>query len=150
MKRLYTLIALVLMSSVCAMAQVSIDEVKPTEEKAEFSNDIKTKTLDAEYDSEAVRRAERLAIRKERNTVDFLNVVPAETLIELLEQLQTEAESSRSNPDYANLVEKLDAAGVPGKISNREELEQEVKEVAEGLEDEETMQAWQKILECVE
>ena len=71
MKRLYTLIALVLMSSVCAMAQVSIDEVKPTEEKAEFSNDIKTKTLDAEYDSEAVRRAERLAIRKERNTVDF-------------------------------------------------------------------------------
>ena len=71
MKRLYTLIALVFMSSVCAMAQVSIDEVKPTEEKAEFSNDIKTKTLDAEYDSEAVRRAERLAIRKERNTVDF-------------------------------------------------------------------------------
>ena len=46
----------------------------------------------------------------ERNTVDFLNVVPAETLIGLLEQLQMEADPSRSNPDYVNLVNKLDAA----------------------------------------
>ena len=71
MKRLCTLFALVLLSSVCAMAQVSIDEVKPTEEKATFTNELKTKTLDAQYDSDAVRRAERLAIRKERNTIDF-------------------------------------------------------------------------------
>lgn len=60
------------------------------------------------------------------------------------------SEGHRDIKYIAYLVEKLDAAGVPGKISNREELEQEVKEVAEGLEDEETMQAWQKILECVE
>ena len=46
----------------------------------------------------------------ERSTVDFLNVVPAETLIGLLEQMQTEAEPSRSNPDYTNLVARLDAA----------------------------------------
>ena len=71
MKRLYTLFALMLLTSVCAMAQVSVDEVKANDNKAEFKNEMKTNDLDAEFYSEAKARAERLAIRKERNTVDF-------------------------------------------------------------------------------
>ena len=71
MKRLYALILIATLCSVNAMAQVSIDEVKSNNEKAEFKNEMKTNDLDAEYYSEAKERAERLAIRKERNTVDF-------------------------------------------------------------------------------
>lgn len=71
MKRLYALILIATLCSVNAMAQVSIDEVKSNSEKAEFKNEMKTNDLDAEYYSEAKERAERLAIRKERNTVDF-------------------------------------------------------------------------------
>ncbi|MBO5832566.1 MAG: DUF3078 domain-containing protein [Alistipes sp.] len=72
MKRVYTLIALTLLSTVCAMAQISIDEVKTKEEeKPEFTNDMKTNSLDANYFSDATYRAEKAAIRKERNTVDF-------------------------------------------------------------------------------
>lgn len=71
MKRLYTLLVLMLLTSLCAMAQVSVDEVKSSDEKAEFKNEMKANELDAEYYSEAAARAERLAIRKERNTVDF-------------------------------------------------------------------------------
>ena len=83
-----------------------------TQERSSLWNLVRTlKDTSANY-QEARRLECSVEIAKliERNTVDFLNVVPAETLIELLEQLQTEAESSRSNPDYANLVEKLDAA----------------------------------------
>lgn len=83
-----------------------------TQERSALWNLVRTlKDTSANY-QEARRLECSVEIAKliERNTVDFLNVVPAETLIELLEQLQTEAESSRSNPDYANLVEKLDAA----------------------------------------
>ena len=71
MKRLYALILIATLCSVNALAQVSIDEVKSNNEKAEFKNEMKTNDLDAEYYSEAKERAERLAIRKERNTVDF-------------------------------------------------------------------------------
>lgn len=71
MKRLYALIFIATLCSVNAMAQVSIDEVKSNNEKAEFKNEMKTNDLDTEYYSEAKERAERLAIRKERNTVDF-------------------------------------------------------------------------------
>ena len=71
MKRLCALILIATLCSVNAMAQVSIDEVKSNNEKAEFKNEMKTNDLDAEYYSEAKERAERLAIRKERNTVDF-------------------------------------------------------------------------------
>ena len=71
MKRLYALILIATLCSVNAMAQVSIDEVKSNNEKAEFKNEMKTNDLDTEYYSEAKERAERLAIRKERNTVDF-------------------------------------------------------------------------------
>ena len=72
MKRLYTLLTLALVAiSGNAMAQVSIDEVAATTEKKEFTNDLKAEELSADFDSEAVRHAERLALRKERNTVDF-------------------------------------------------------------------------------
>ena len=80
-----------------------------TQERSSLWNLVRTlKDTSANY--QEARRLECSVEIAKRNTVDFLNVVPAETLIELLEQLQTEAESSRSNPDYANLVEKLDAA----------------------------------------
>ena len=71
MKKLYTLIALTLLSTVCAVAQVSIDEVNTKEEKPEFSNDMKTEKIDANYFSDATHRAEKAALRKERNTIDF-------------------------------------------------------------------------------
>lgn len=71
MKRLYSLIMFLLLMPMCVMAQVSIDDVNTSNEKPEFNNDMKTEILDAKYISEATQRAEKLAIRKERNTVDF-------------------------------------------------------------------------------
>ena len=75
-------------------------------------DDITLRKLDdrLNYIRKMDERRSEIAKLIERNTMDFLNVVPAETLIELLEALQMEAESSRSNPDYVNLVNKLDAA----------------------------------------
>lgn len=46
----------------------------------------------------------------ERYTSDFLSVVSADELIVMLQQLQNEAEASRNNPDYQNLVIKLETA----------------------------------------
>lgn len=73
MKRLYS-IALALASIFAltdASAQVSIDDVSTSEQRREFENDVKGQEVDAEYFSEAAYRAERLAIRRERNLVDF-------------------------------------------------------------------------------
>ena len=52
-------------------AQVSIYDVVPENGMKEFENDLKYQAVDAEYYSDAVYRAERRAIRKERNTIDF-------------------------------------------------------------------------------
>ena len=52
-----------------AMAQISIDEVKAGD-KPEFRDSVKTTTADAEYYNEARLRAERAAIRKERNYLE--------------------------------------------------------------------------------
>lgn len=61
----------VLLATSAVMAQVSVDDVTSVDEKREFENDLKTQAVDATYFSEAAYRAERAAIRKERNTVDF-------------------------------------------------------------------------------
>ena len=72
MKHLYTLtLLLALLFSTEAMAQVSIDDVAPMPEKREFETDMKEATVETEYFSEATYRAERRAIRNERNTLDF-------------------------------------------------------------------------------
>ena len=72
MKRFYSIVLIVaLLFSVEAMAQVSIDEVATNPEKSEFENEMKSGEVDAEYYSEAAYRAERRAIRKERNNVDL-------------------------------------------------------------------------------
>lgn len=71
MKRAYITLILVILSIGTAMAQVSVDDVTTIEEKQEFENDMKTQAVDANYFSEATYRAERAAIRKERNTIDF-------------------------------------------------------------------------------
>ena len=72
MKHLHTLtLLLVLLFSTEAMAQVSIDDVAPMPEKREFETDMKEATVETEYFSEATYRAERRAIRNERNTLDF-------------------------------------------------------------------------------
>ena len=52
-------------------AQVSIYDVVPESGMKEFENDLKYQAVDAEYFSDAAYRAERRAIRKERNTLDF-------------------------------------------------------------------------------
>lgn len=72
MKRLYIALASAFaLFTTAAQAQVSIDNVSTADQKAEFENDMKTQAVDAEYFSEAAYRAERFAIRKERNTIDF-------------------------------------------------------------------------------
>lgn len=70
MKRFYTTIIALFVAS-AAMAQVSIDEVATSPEQKSIETDMKSQAVDANYVSEAAQRAERLAIRKERNTVDF-------------------------------------------------------------------------------
>ena len=71
MKKFYAILALVMLVFMTdATAQVSIDEVTPKGE-ATFDNGVKAEAVEADYVSEAKRRAERMAIRKERNVVDF-------------------------------------------------------------------------------
>lgn len=72
MKNFYTLVAMMLLASLSATAQVSIDEEKTTTtETRSFDNEMKTQEVDANFYSKAEHRAERAAIRKVRNTVDF-------------------------------------------------------------------------------
>lgn len=72
MKKIYTLFTLLFVASMgVAHAQVSVDNVDAEASNVEFTNDVKSSEVDAEYVSEAAERAERLALRKERNTIDF-------------------------------------------------------------------------------
>lgn len=71
MKRL--LVALMAMIAYCGTlsAQVSIYDVVTEGNMKEFENDLKYQAVDAAYFSDAAYRAERRALRKERNTLDF-------------------------------------------------------------------------------
>lgn len=71
MKKIYLLFALTLFSVTGVMAQVSIDEVTTESDKLQFDNSMKHEELDANYVSEAAIRAERIARRREHNTIDF-------------------------------------------------------------------------------
>ena len=52
-------------------AQITVDDVAPTSTKPAFGNEMKTQEVETDFYSEANKRAERLAIRKERNSVEF-------------------------------------------------------------------------------
>ncbi len=69
MKKFYTLV-LMLLPFLGVQAQISIDEVK-AEQRAEFRDSVKTTSADTEYYNEARYRAERAAIRKERNFLEI-------------------------------------------------------------------------------
>ena len=69
MKKLYLTLLLAAFSLTGAIAQVSMDDVNA--QGASFENDMKVQALDAGYVSEAKLRADRIAKRKEHNTVDF-------------------------------------------------------------------------------
>lgn len=69
MKKISTLIFALLLASGVTQAQISIDEVKAGE-KPEFRDSVKTTTANADYYNEARLRAERAAIRKERNYLE--------------------------------------------------------------------------------
>ena len=69
MKHIY-LTLLGLLAVLPVAAQISIDDVNAGR-NAEFKEKIKTTSADADYFNEARYRAERAAIRKERNTLEF-------------------------------------------------------------------------------
>ncbi len=70
MKRLFLTLFVVAFAATSAMAQVSVDDVNAAEQPT-FENDMKAQQLDADYVSDAKLRADRIAKRKEHNTVDF-------------------------------------------------------------------------------
>lgn len=71
MKNFYLSLLLALMSTTYASAQVSIDETTSVGDTVTFENEMRTTDMNAEYFSEALYRAERRAIRLERNKVEF-------------------------------------------------------------------------------
>ena len=72
MKKIFTLLALaMLVPAANLFAQVSVDNVSKPQDEVVFENNMKEADVSVNIDSEAKRRAERLMIRKERNTVDF-------------------------------------------------------------------------------
>ncbi|MBO5882489.1 MAG: DUF3078 domain-containing protein [Alistipes sp.] len=71
MKKFYLTLMLVAFATTAAMAQVSVDDVNTESKQRGFENDMKIHQLDADYVSDAKLRADRIAKRKEHNTVDF-------------------------------------------------------------------------------
>lgn len=58
-------------SAECVSAQISIDEVEPGKNDVAFKNNLKRIPVDVEYFNLARYKAERAAIRKERNYLEF-------------------------------------------------------------------------------
>lgn len=73
MKRLHTLLAalILLVSGLPAAAQISIDEVKAEPQDVKFRDELKSTSVDVDYFSLARYKAERAAIRKERNDLEI-------------------------------------------------------------------------------
>lgn len=72
MKKIFAILALaMLVPATSLFAQVSVDNVSKPQDEVLFENNMKEADVSVDIDSEAKRRAERLMIRKERNTVDF-------------------------------------------------------------------------------
>ena len=73
MKHLFPIFALAafLLASVPASAQISIDEVNAEQQSVTFQDKLKSTPVDVDYFSLARYKAERAAIRKERNYLEF-------------------------------------------------------------------------------
>ena len=73
MKHLFPIFALAafLLASVPASAQISIDEVNAEQQSVTFQDKLKSTSVDVDYFSLARYKAERAAIRKERNYLEF-------------------------------------------------------------------------------
>ncbi|MBO5901192.1 MAG: DUF3078 domain-containing protein [Alistipes sp.] len=72
MKKIFTLLVLaMIMPATNLFAQVSVDNVDTASEAVVFDNSMKQGDVSVDIDSEAKRRAERILLRQERNTVDF-------------------------------------------------------------------------------
>lgn len=73
MKQFYRFLALVSLLAVSApaAAQISIDEVNAERERVTFRDKLKSTSVDVDYFSLARYKAERAAIRKERNYLEF-------------------------------------------------------------------------------
>lgn len=72
MKKFCAILAMVLMASTANLsAQVTVDETTTQTEKITFETQVKDSEVNSDVLAEAHRRAERLTLRKERNTIDF-------------------------------------------------------------------------------
>ena len=73
MKHLFPIFALAafLLASVPASAQISIDEVNAEQQSVTFQDKLKSSSVDVDYFNLARYKAERAAIRKERNYLEF-------------------------------------------------------------------------------
>ena len=72
MRKFYAFLTIVLFASAMELsAQVTVDEPATKTEKVTFDTNVKDTEVNTEVVQHARRRAERLTIRKERNTVDF-------------------------------------------------------------------------------
>ena len=71
MKRFFTLCAIFAVASASiASAQATVESATP-QEQVTFANEIKTDNAAATFQSEAQLKAEKAALRKERNTIEF-------------------------------------------------------------------------------
>ena len=73
MKHLFPIFSLAafLLASVPASAQISIDEVNAEQQSVTFQDKLKSTSVDVDYFNLARYKAERAAIRKERNYLEF-------------------------------------------------------------------------------
>ena len=72
MKRFYAFLALAMMFTIADIsAQVTVEETSTANEKVVFDDVVKDTGVSVEENAEARLRAERIALRKERNTIDF-------------------------------------------------------------------------------
>ncbi len=73
MKSLHVLLAglFLLLGSLPAAAQISIDEVKAEPQDVQFRDELKSTSVDVDYFNLARYKAERAAVRKERNYLEF-------------------------------------------------------------------------------
>ena len=73
MKHLFPIFALAafLLASVPASAQISIDEINAEQQSVTFQDKLKSTSVDVDYFNLARYKAERAAIRKERNYLEF-------------------------------------------------------------------------------
>ena len=70
MKRIFTLFAVIAACTSIANAQATVESATP-QEQVTFANEIKTEKEAPAFKSEAQLKAEKAALRKERNTIEF-------------------------------------------------------------------------------